>query len=341
MHSPIEKDVLRAVVSAVKEGLMLRTMPSIVEDHGPQGPTGLADPDLVLRSGKSLILVLMKHRITSDDLARAMLMGGLQASKGAPKGNVHLVLLAKVVPEDVRSTAEQVGVHVIQLDWSVELPTVPSKRKYSPTKLSSDVSWLVIIGLLRSGPSSIRRIALGAGASYGWAHATIMRLIEMGVAERTSNGVSIRDAPRLLNGVAWERPLNDLHVVSFKVGGDEMMQSAKEIEAVTRRKGVAHAFTGPTAAGIYTGYGQRFDRLYIYIEKEQVGLMKNVLEDPAGSISLEVYRPDRAVFKDTEERQGLTLVGPAQTLLDVAGLGYSYWDLTLKMVEHLEKASHK
>jgi len=232
-------------------------------------------------------------------------------------------------------------VHVIQLDWSVDMPTGPSKRKYSPTKLSSDVSWRIIIGLLRTSPASIRRIALGAGASYGWAHATVMRLIEMGVAERTSNGVSMKDAHRLLNGVAWERPLNDLQVVSFKVGGDEMMQSAKAIEAATRRNGVDHAFTGPTAAGIYTGYGQRFDRLYIYLDEEQVGSMKNVLEDPAGSISLEVYRPDRAVFKDTEERQGLTLVDPAQALLDVAGLGYSYWDLTLKMVEHLEKTSHK
>ena len=87
MHSPIEKDVLRTVISAVKEGLGLRTTPSVVKDHGPQGSTGLADPDLVLRSGKSLILVLMKHRITSDDLAKAMLMGGLQASKGTPKGD--------------------------------------------------------------------------------------------------------------------------------------------------------------------------------------------------------------------------------------------------------------
>jgi len=109
----------------------------------------------------------------------------------------------------------------------------------------------------------------------------------------------------------------------------------------TRRKGIAHAFTGPTAVGIYTGYAQMYDRMYIYIDEEQVGYVRNILEDPAGSISLEVFRPDRDVFKDTEEHQGLTLVGPAQALLDITGFGYTYWDFTLKMVEHIEETPHK
>lgn len=341
MQGHIDKDLLRKVISAVKEDLGLRTKPSVVKDHGPQGSADLVRPDLVLRSGKSLILVVVKYRITSDDLAMALLMGRLEASRATPTGEVHLVLLAKVVPEDVRSAAARVGVHVIQLDWAVELPIMPSKRKYSPTKLSSDVSWRVILWLLRSGPSSIRRVALGTGASYGWTHATVMRLIERGVAERTPRGIAINDAPRLLNGVAWERPLLDLQVTSFKVGGGEMMQSAMAIEAVTLRKGVAHAFTGPTAVGFYTGYAHRFDRLSIYLDKEDVESVRNVLEDPAGSRSLEVFRPDRAVFKDTEEHEGLTLVSPAQALLDITGFGYSYWDFTLKMVEHIAELSHK
>jgi hypothetical protein len=268
-------------------------------------------------------------------------MGRLEASKAIPTGDVRLVLLAKVVPEDVRSAADRVGVHVIQLDWAVELPIVPSKRKYSPTKLSNDVSWRVIIWLLRSGPSSIRRVALGTGASYGWAHATVMRLIEKGVAERTPRGVAINDAPRLLNGIAWERPLLDLQVTSFKIGGEEMMQSAMAIKAATRRKGVAHAFTGPTAVGFYTNYAHRFDRLCVYLDEGDVESVRNIIEDPAGSRSLEVFRPDRAVFKETEEHEGLTLVSPAQALLDITGFGYSYWDFTLKMVESIAEPSHK
>ena len=46
-----------------------------------------------------------------------------------------------------------------------------------------------------------------------------------------------------------------------------------------------------------------------------------------------IYSPDRDVFADVQEKESITIASPAQTLLDLAGLGYSAMDLTTAMVE--------
>lgn len=51
-------------------------------------------------------------------------------------------------------------------------------------------------------------------------------------------------------------------------------------------------------------------------------------------IKVRVYKPDRDVFSDTRYTGEIRLVSPAQALLDLAGLGYSGRDLTLKLVEN-------
>jgi len=43
--------------------------------------------------------------------------------------------------------------------------------------------------------------------------------------------------------------------------------------------------------------------------------------------------PDRDVFGDAREKEGVLIVSPSQTLLDIAGLGYSGRDITKAMVE--------
>lgn len=40
------------------------------------------------------------------------------------------------------------------------------------------------------------------------------------------------------------------------------------------------------------------------------------------------------MLSDARELEGLTVVGPAQVLLDLAGMGYAVWDVTREMMEH-------
>lgn len=50
-------------------------------------------------------------------------------------------------------------------------------------------------------------------------------------------------------------------------------------------------------------------------------------------IKARIYTPDRELFHNTRDIERVQLVSPAQTLLDLAGLGYSGRDITKAMVE--------
>lgn len=50
-------------------------------------------------------------------------------------------------------------------------------------------------------------------------------------------------------------------------------------------------------------------------------------------VTIHVYSPDRDVFNGAKELESVTVVSPAQALLDLAGLGYSGMDMTKAMVE--------
>jgi hypothetical protein len=76
--------------------------------------------------------------------------------------------------------------------------------------------------------------------------------------------------------------------------------------------------------------------VYLYLDKKkntELAGMFDILTD--GGIAVRMYAPDRDVFRDRREFSvpGISLVSPAQALLDCAGLGYGGRDLTLKLVE--------
>jgi cobalamin biosynthesis Co2+ chelatase CbiK len=45
-----------------------------------------------------------------------------------------------------------------------------------------------------------------------------------------------------------------------------------------------------------------------------------------------IYRTDRDVFRDVREKEDIRIVSPSQTLLDLAGMGYSAMDITKQLV---------
>ena len=48
---------------------------------------------------------------------------------------------------------------------------------------------------------------------------------------------------------------------------------------------------------------------------------------------MKIYVPDRGVFDNVVEKDGIKIVSPAQALLDLAGMGYSGMDITKAMVD--------
>ena len=297
--------------------------------------------DRIYYDADTVYYVQAKERLSRDDVARALLAKRLIGSRKDEVTQVEFVLLAKKVPERVRQIAAVVGINVIPLGMEFPLPSRKSSSRGRISKLSHPRSWQIVTSLLWSGPSSIRRLSKNEGVSYSWTHATVTRLIEMGVAERSSTGVRVVDLDRLMDGISWERPLNRLLLEEIPVSGKDYLEAALEVEGILNGWNVGHAFTAFTAGGIYTGHSQRFDRVYVYMDESAVDELRRTITDEGGNITLNIYSYDKDYLQETVERDGLTLASPSTTLLDLIGLGYKARSLSREMVNDYAESANQ
>ncbi len=325
---------LRQVVSDTFEVVPSRSSLPDVDEDGDF----LDFVDCIYHHRNTVYYVTAKERLGRDDVARALLAKNLVESRKRKGTTVVFVLMAKKVPKRVSEMASAVGLDTIRLAIDFPLPTRKSSSRNRISKLSHPRSWQIVTRLLWSGPSSIRQLSKVEGVSYSWTHATVTRLLEMGVAERSPSGIRIVDLDRLMDGISWERPLNQLQIDEIPLTHSDYMEAALEIEEMLGQMKTEHAFTGFTAGGIYTGSGQRFDRLYLYVGKSARKKLRNMMNEEGGDVTLLVYRYEKDHLGRTETRDGLTLASPSLTLLDLIGLGYKARALAKEMVKEYESS---
>jgi len=109
-------------------------------------------------------------------------------------------------------------------------------------------------------------------------------------------------------------------------------QAGKALTGYLEKNNVFFSFTAYTAAGQYSGYGRRYDTLYMYIEKAKADKFKKEFGAGAG-IKLRLYIPDRDVFTNSAKIDGIQVVSLEQVILDMSGLGYSGRDITKALVD--------
>lgn len=293
-------------------------------------------PDLLLKKADVVYVVEIRSKVTIDVIARLNLLRDLWM-QNKPAEKIQLVIAAKFIPQLEQDLMERLDMQAIKLPWSFRSE---SREQYTPTnqRITSEKSWQVISRLLKEKKTSIRQLSLMENVSYGWTHRTIRTLMQQNIVKQDNNHVSISDVNKLLNGIAWERPLSNLKIAEIKIKFDEAATAAKEITAAFRpQDDLALGFTSYTAASLYTGYGVRHDAVYFYMRTEHLGYFRELFEASSQKGVLAViYQPDREIFQNTQEIEGIRIVSAAQTLLDLAGMGYSAMDLTKQMVSYYD-----
>ncbi|MCK9308135.1 MAG: hypothetical protein M0P17_11490 [Methanoculleus sp.] len=291
-------------------------------------------PDIVFKDGERLYFVEVKSNVTSiDTIARMQLLRELWHRREPDRSAVELVLATRTIRPREEQLARELGIRVIKLPRTLG-PALQSEFKPSKSKITSEKSWKIVSRLLKEKCTSIRQLALQEDVSYGWAHKTINVLMSQGIAKKNDSYVQISDVKKLLNGIAWERPMKNLNVAEIPISFSDSIPAARDITSMLSDQNVSFAFTGYTAGGLYTGYAVRQDAVYLYLDKKHLDLFREIFSEPGrSSIRAWIYAPDRDVFTDTRQKEGITVVSPAQTLLDLAGFGYSVMDLTRAMVD--------
>jgi predicted RecB family endonuclease len=289
-------------------------------------------PDLVFQDGGQLYVVEVKRSpVTIDTIARMQLLRQLLQKKTGT--HIQLVLAAKTINSREEDLARELGIRFIKLPWTI---TTPKGTDYTSTKnrITSTKSWKVVSRLLKEKSTSIRQLALKENVSYGWAHKIIEILGEQNVVKKEEGYVTIADVNNLLNGIAWERPLKNLQVDEIPLRFTNSHGAAQEITRNLNGEDIPFAFNSYTAGGLYTGYAFRQDAVSLYLEKKQIDQFREQfgIKNSSG-VRAVLYAPDRDVFSDTRELESIMVTSPSQTLLDLAGLGYSAMDLTKVMAE--------
>ncbi|RZN42466.1 MAG: hypothetical protein EFT35_01820 [Methanophagales archaeon ANME-1-THS] len=301
-------------------------------------------PDFIIEDGDKIFVVEVKSRVTIDTIARLNLSKELlqkQTEKkyggggGSSGSNLFFVIAGTVIPPREAEIAKKVDIMVVQVPHTIGFVTSNYGTSKKMIKITSDKSWRVISRLLKEKTTSIRQLALMEKVSYGWAYATIQSLINQGIVTKKENYVRISDINKLLNGVAWERPFENLRVGEINIDYDSATRAAEDLSFTLKDQNINFAFTSYTAGGLYTGYAVRHDAIYLYLARDKIDLFVRTFETEAKTgIKALIYAPDRDVFSDKREIESIIITSPSQTLLDLAGLGYSGLDITKAMVEN-------
>ncbi|MDO9517848.1 MAG: hypothetical protein Q7J10_07355 [Methanosarcinaceae archaeon] len=294
-------------------------------------------PDVVLEENGTIYFIEIKSKATVDTVARMNLFRALWSQNGSTR-SIHLVIVAKSFSEGVKRIIDHMDITMLKLPWSFK-PDIENKFSAKTHRITSDKSWKIVSRLLKEKNTSIRQLSLLENVSYGWAHKTIQALIQQNIVKQDYNYVSISNVDKLLNGVAWERPLMGLKSYEVQISFSESMHAARKItEAFAMQDNMPVGFTSYTAATLYTGYGVRNDAVYLYLKDEHIDFFRELFEShqfepqSENGIKAIIYRPDRDVFQDTQVKEDIRIVSASQTLLDLAGMGYSAMDITKEMV---------
>ena len=322
----------------VKARLQLSDAAKVTGAVAPEGVSWPAVPDWTIEDRGKLFFVEIVSRVTPDALARMLLFKELIELEGAPQhaaAEYHFVVAGSSIPYAAEQIATKVGITTVKLPMKPKL-SEGSSGSAATVKITTDKSWKVISRLLKEKATSIRQLAISEKVSYGWAHKTIQGLLAQGIATRTNNYVKISDVNKLLNGISWERPFENLRIAEITIDDDSAIRAAKEISQTLKQENVTFAFTSYTAGGLYTGYAVRHDALYLYIAgKEALNLFTELFKSndkTKRGIKAYMYSPDRDVFTTSRELESIRVTSPAQTLLDLAGLGYAGLDIAKALV---------
>jgi len=332
MDKKIEDERVEEIIEILRVKLNLSSDASITREQNL-----LADAryppfrtDLLIEDRDKIYFVEITTRASIHTIARVNLLKDILNEQKGKK--YYPVIACKILLPREEKLAKDVNITLVQIPRTISVPdhAVSSKR----IGITSEKSWRVISRLLKEKTTSIRQLALKENVSYGWAHETIQNSIRQGIVTKKGNYVSISDINKLLNGIAWERPFENLRAAEVTIEYDNAFRAAQDISHSLKNQDIKVAFTSYTAGGLYTGYAVRHDAFYLYLEKNDINLFKELFGTEKTGIKAFLFVPDRDVFSDVRELESVVITSPAQTLLDLAGLGYSGLDIAKAMVDN-------
>jgi len=287
-------------------------------------------------------LIEVKSGLASRDAVAQLALYRDLYERLHPHLKVTPVLVARSAPAAIRSLLHDIGAQLIEAPPRL-LPIADVQSGI--TRLTTEKAWKVFTTLLRLRVvKGVRPLGQESGVSAGWVHRTVAELTARGITRKGDEGISLVNPNKILDVVAFERPLKSLETDVIQTDYENAHEAAVEITRILSRDRpefgpIEFGFGAHTAAGLYTGYAHRQDRVDLYLDGPD---FRPYVVGPGvgGGVLVHVLKPDRNISAGSELIEGIRLVSRDIALLDVAGLGFSARDVALKMLESYGSRQH-
>jgi hypothetical protein len=314
------KELLKADLHLSGKARFESRMPPGADSHGIR-------TDHIIRDGDDLYLVEVQNLASENSIAKLALLKQLLRDDTA---NINYVLAAKNIPKTIWNLAGRLHVAVVQLPLNIPVNIIDDEGR-----ITTQNAWKVVTAILSNELTSIKGISRRAGISYGWAHRITNRLISRGIAEKLNDQVRMANLEKLLEAAALERPMAAMSMGAVRTGYSTSQDAASGLSNLLDKSKIGFAFTGFTAASIYTGSAIRHDAVYLYLKNEEnLLLLKSDEVRSLRGIKAYLYKPDRDVTRESQRIGDVRVVSKEQALLDMAGFGRSGGVLAMEMARN-------
>ncbi|MCK5774192.1 MAG: hypothetical protein KAH57_10430 [Thermoplasmata archaeon] len=281
--------------------------------------------NLIIESTEKTVFVEIVHTTSWKNLSNLLLLENLNNTPS------RLVIISRIFPDHIRRSAKILKIELIPLPEDV---LVIKNDKRPSGKITSEKAWRIILALMRLGPCSIRRISVSENISYGWTYGVIGNLISRNIVDRINNKVEITNTKDLFNAVAWERPFKELEKLQIRTSFESSHDLSRTLTSWAHDRGDLLVMCGYSAASIQYGYGVRNDLIQCYVPDDGTlkALEREFSVDDTDGVTIIVFKPDRNVSDSAVIVDEVLVTNRYQTLLDVAGMGFSGYDLLDSMV---------
>jgi len=200
-------------------------------------------------------------------------------------------------------------------------------------KLTAEQSYQIILFLLATIRSSQTEISRFTGASKSQVNRLVNDLIDAAVIRHVKNRLlEVNDPIRLLDKIAFERPLSRLVRKEIQLEYSEVNRVEDAIRKTCLNSKIKYAFTCFSALDKYYRYHITYPTVHVYTNEQTE--LESKLPLGKGAVLVQILAPDHEVIMQTARmKDRFVLVDPVQVIIDLFCLGSIGRDGAIKLWE--------
>ncbi len=200
-------------------------------------------------------------------------------------------------------------------------------------KLTAEQTYQIILFLLATIRSKQTEISRFTGASKSQVNRLVTNLLDAGVLRHIEDRLlEVSDPIRLLDKIAFERPLSRLVRKEMQLEYSEVHRVEAAISSACKRSKIKYAFTCFSALNKYYRYHITYPTVHVYVDEQAE--LENKLPLGKGAVLVQILVPDHEIIMQTvRAKDGFVLVDPVQVIIDLFCLGSIGRDGAMKLWE--------